>query len=116
MGEGVSVRLSDTDLSLLLFRLRGCGEVVCQASDILRLAEELRDWRTLLPLLEEVFGDVRPGGGDPFMEVKAALDHGVVLSVAFDPSVHGVDEEYGLEAGDETYVLSDALERLLGRK
>lgn len=112
----MSVRLSDTDLSLLLFRLRGCGEVVCEASDILRLAEELRDWRTLLPLLEEVFGDVRPGGGDPFMDVKTALDHGVVLSVAFDPAVHGADEEFGLEAGDETYVLSDVLKRLLGRK
>lgn len=53
MGDVESGRLSDTDLSLLLFRLRGCGEVVCEASDILRLAEELRDWLAREQALEE---------------------------------------------------------------
>ena len=73
---------------------------------------ELRNWRLLRPLVQQLCGELA-GGADPDLSLDDLVGMGLVLKVPFDPAVHQDPHEVGFEAGDDHYVIAPAVEALL---
>jgi len=76
---------------------------------------ELRNWRLLRPLLVELLGEFRGGaaGQDPYIDMEMLTRCEVMMRVPFHPAHHSDPHEFGIEPGDEHYVLMPGIAALL---